>query len=134
MAIAVNNMGCGLDTRPAALACLRIIIAALNILIAVSFHFIDRVPMIMNFILTPEYCRALNLCWLIVIRRIVSPTFFSWQLLNFLSDWFRLIVCCWHFFLRLNLDFLPPPAAAAAASWWDSGELDVAVNRISEEP
>ena len=29
-------MGCGLDTRPAALACLRIIIAALNILIAVS--------------------------------------------------------------------------------------------------
>ena len=32
-------MGCGLDTRPAALACLRIIIAALNILIAVSSSF-----------------------------------------------------------------------------------------------
>ena len=32
-----KRMGCGLDTRPAALACLRIIIAALNILIAVSF-------------------------------------------------------------------------------------------------
>ena len=29
-------MGCGLDTRPAALACLRILIAALNIIIAVS--------------------------------------------------------------------------------------------------
>ena len=32
-----KRMGCGLDTRPAALACLRIIIAALNILIAVRF-------------------------------------------------------------------------------------------------
>ena len=52
MAIAVNIMGCGLDTRPAALACLRIIIAALNILIAVSFHFIDSVPINMYLILT----------------------------------------------------------------------------------
>ena len=79
---------------------------------------------------TTEYCRVLNISWLI-LRRNVFPTFFSWQLLNFLLDCSPLIVCWWHFFLRLNLDFLPP---AAAASWWDSGELDVAVNRIREEP
>ena len=58
MAIAVNIMGCGLDTRPAALACLRIIIAALNILIAVSFlhsiyDFINRVPINMFFLYSP---------------------------------------------------------------------------------
>jgi hypothetical protein len=40
-------MACGLDTRPAALACLRLLIASLNLLIAVS-----RLLLLRPFVLT----------------------------------------------------------------------------------
>ena len=138
-------MGCGLDTRPAALACLRIIIAALNILIAVSSSFFYKHHKRFNLLECSlmgnnqgpiEYCKIFIESRLLILGIFLS-TFFSCQILIFLLDsspLIVLIVCSSQFFFRLNLDFLPPPAAAS--SCWDSGsKLDVLpVNRIKEEP
>ena len=126
-----SRMGCGLDTRPAALACLRIIIAALNILIAVSSSFFYKHHKRFNLLECSlmgnnqgpiEYCKIFIESRLLILG-IFLFTFFSCQILIFLLDsspLIVLIVCSSQFFFRLNLDFLPPPAAAAS-SCWDSG-------------